>query len=792
MRAVFRSGVAMSMKHFQRTLCELQRRQKELTANHKSKIDFPTKRGDIGVSPESLAHALTWLPPGSDLLNARTSSCLWANAAELCWEAIQVPARLAGCDDGNCSDVSSMAHGVGIVSRHCVYQFFARGLAARLFSLSVPPASAELAVPGRVSAPEPAVPTSDGCMALLVDSSRVASSVPELALAIYGTSAALGLLGSVPASGARHAQAVQKPLTVASVRTASAGAPGSTQACALAIQGLVVVFSWRLAAGHVEDGAAMEVRWAAGGREVIRAASFTGHGARANVAVLLEGHRDGPQVEVYACHITSGCVVYRLLATVLPTGLPRPLKSTPLLTAANTAPPGTLYGRMVLWASLASSAVIVALLPGDVSKSIGGRSEPCEAQDYSASSKDSLTSAAVVVFDQEKHFATRVLLRVGIDGAGLDLEATAWGYLVEGVDVDPGQPELCRGDCIVAIAGQSLHGLEEDALHWRFGRHFRDGAALSVLPAAHFQLVLAAESAGATMELAEPAAPVAQSSVEVCRIELGARLEAWAPVWGDRIALVADNRLLLANSSGVTRCVLSGVASSYGRPAVKVAPATGDLLAVGLARTVLVWRVPALVGKACEPELLLAVPLPARCGLSGAPVLGLGVHGGSVGGWLCAEVGSIGSGSGNGLDLWRFKSDPRPAQPSLLDEHRRGSDVYCRLEEAWGVAGAALEEMAAAVQSAMKHDAGAREESMQAWITESRINGVPSWLSLCGLAEARVASLARVARQWLMQHAGVDAGAVERARAALLWAEECQRSAIGPLHAALQAASRRE
>eukprot|EP00811_Abedinium_folium_P034767 NODE_7621_length_1563_cov_9.715877.p1 GENE.NODE_7621_length_1563_cov_9.715877~~NODE_7621_length_1563_cov_9.715877.p1 ORF type:complete len:502 (+),score=180.92 NODE_7621_length_1563_cov_9.715877:85-1506(+) len=64
-------------------------------------------------------------------------------------------------------------------------------------------------------------------------------------------------------------------------------------------------------------------------------------------------------------------------------------------------------------------------------------------------------------------------------GAGLDFEASDFGYVVEGVGPQPGQcAELRAGTVVLAIAGVRLHGLSEDALEEAFGANFADGAEL--------------------------------------------------------------------------------------------------------------------------------------------------------------------------------------------------------------------------------------------------------------------------------------------------------------------------
>mmetsp|Transcript_51309 Transcript_51309/g.109063 ORF Transcript_51309/g.109063 Transcript_51309/m.109063 type:complete len:472 (-) Transcript_51309:221-1636(-) len=75
-------------------------------------------------------------------------------------------------------------------------------------------------------------------------------------------------------------------------------------------------------------------------------------------------------------------------------------------------------------------------------------------------------------------------LRVHPDrGAGLQLEATDFGYLVEGLDGDAHQdPSVCPGWTIVAIAGVMLLGYTEDDLEEVCLSHFSDGAPLLLCP----------------------------------------------------------------------------------------------------------------------------------------------------------------------------------------------------------------------------------------------------------------------------------------------------------------------
>eukprot|EP00913_Durusdinium_trenchii_P004693 g4358.t1 len=68
-------------------------------------------------------------------------------------------------------------------------------------------------------------------------------------------------------------------------------------------------------------------------------------------------------------------------------------------------------------------------------------------------------------------------------GAGLDLAADPYGYLVEGVDEKPGQ-RLNAGEVILEIDGVQLWGdLDEEQLNEAFGSRFADAARVRVAPA---------------------------------------------------------------------------------------------------------------------------------------------------------------------------------------------------------------------------------------------------------------------------------------------------------------------
>lgn len=68
------------------------------------------------------------------------------------------------------------------------------------------------------------------------------------------------------------------------------------------------------------------------------------------------------------------------------------------------------------------------------------------------------------------------------EGAGLDFEASEFGYLIEGISETPGQEaEVSVGSVIVAIGGTPLLGLSEDDLEAAFGDNFTGGQSIVLL-----------------------------------------------------------------------------------------------------------------------------------------------------------------------------------------------------------------------------------------------------------------------------------------------------------------------
>eukprot|EP00927_Polykrikos_kofoidii_P079146 TRINITY_DN75946_c0_g1_i1.p1 TRINITY_DN75946_c0_g1~~TRINITY_DN75946_c0_g1_i1.p1 ORF type:complete len:488 (-),score=78.61 TRINITY_DN75946_c0_g1_i1:204-1604(-) len=125
----------------------------------------------------------------------------------------------------------------------------------------------------------------------------------------------------------------------------------------------------------------------------------------------------------------------------------------------------------------------------------------------------------------------RCCLRVDEDhGAGLDLEASEFGYSVDGVDVVPGQAdELRPGSVIIEIGGAKLFGLvDEEALEHVFGRHFGAGAEVLLVDAQEIRRATVVRDSQFECPCEEPReqsedelADVVQEHGSVVRIPLG-------------------------------------------------------------------------------------------------------------------------------------------------------------------------------------------------------------------------------------------------------------------------------
>ena len=236
---------------------------------------------------------------------------------------------------------------------------------------------------------------------------------------------------------------------------------------------------------------------------MLRCAAFVGPGLEAPVAVLLEGGRGGPVVEIYyprpVAAAGSGLGPYTL-REVLPLAAAR-LTSGPT-GARQASPPGVMHGgNVILWAEHNGLAVEFTRLAATAG-------EPEDAPGTVAGAAGGSGGGAAALFARARQGATKVRLRVAPagGGAGLDMEASRWGYLVEEVEAEPGQPDVAAGDCIISIGGQALHGLDEETMEWRFGRNFADGVELAIVPAGQMGPVLAAEKAANSGEGAAPKA----------------------------------------------------------------------------------------------------------------------------------------------------------------------------------------------------------------------------------------------------------------------------------------------
>ncbi|CAE8615018.1 unnamed protein product, partial [Polarella glacialis] len=69
-------------------------------------------------------------------------------------------------------------------------------------------------------------------------------------------------------------------------------------------------------------------------------------------------------------------------------------------------------------------------------------------------------------------------------GAGMVLQPTKWGMVIEEIEAKPGQPLLSVGDTILEVDRHSLVGLDEDTCEDTFGMCFRHGAWISALSGA--------------------------------------------------------------------------------------------------------------------------------------------------------------------------------------------------------------------------------------------------------------------------------------------------------------------
>lgn len=788
----------------QATLAGLQRRWEQLALRHLDAGSSSGRLGELvlsearlaalasgtglpGIDVVALAAVASWLPlqPRLPLRAVRRG---WGFAAE------HGPAHDAWREAMRFGEHLVLPPEASVGQSCCRSRFLGRSRsgAAELFR-GPPTPKGEMSTPQRLRTPvEAAVVLGDGTLAALADRGT-ATGLPDVELSVYS---AFGLhpVGSLSIRSVRHGLSLQRPLSATSLaaRTWATGgaAMGEFQACVAALQRLVVVFSWRLGAGdgteagslELRETAVEEVRWGTGGREVLRSAAFVGASSAASVAppaavaVLLEGSapRSGPIIELYGWQATStGKPAYVLRETVALAPLllpPEPTARSPKGAAQPLAkvPYGTLHGAVALWAEAGSKVIHFAVLPELPTAPPASSVQPLQLAGSQASGASGAAgtagsasggNSALATFARAKQAAKSVKLRVDpVHGAGLDMEAGRWGYVVEEIASTPGQPGLAPGDCIIAIASQALHGLEDEVVHWRFGRNFADGVELTVLPSEHMCGIAKADEALATApELAmptpappevQPAAPAAparpQAPRELTRVELPARLEGHCVCSARRPARLlaaADNRLYVADlpqpsadegagsSTAVVR-VLSGlVRAPHKGPLSKLVWLDGasDVLLVGLPTAVLLWRVPDLLAARAgdvvegEPQLIATVTLPPRCTLASV-ALGVALSGSHPLGWLVAELSSMGVVGADSLDVWHFFTGwgpPRQQAPparsssssrsalSILPQGEPGSATNSgAVSEALRAVGAALEAVAEAFGQAATEAAG--------------------------------------------------------------------------------------
>uniref|UniRef100_A0A7S4RRL2 Uncharacterized protein n=1 Tax=Alexandrium monilatum TaxID=311494 RepID=A0A7S4RRL2_9DINO len=774
-----------------------------------------------GISVLALSGVAASLPIG-ERLPARAASRAWWRASEY------GPARdawLKAMGNVGATSAATAAAGMGgvLAASYGRARFLASRAAAELFR-GKPAEQGELAATNRVKAPEPAVAFCDGTAALLLDRASGVSSVPDVALAVYDMVSRVPI-GSIALSGAKHGQTIQKPLAVASLQAAGSGSAFNAQACVAALERLVVVFSWQVMSSGAGEygtfqlqmfgGRVDELRWGEGGKEVLRSAAFVGQGPNSPVAVLMEVTKAGPIVEVYT-RDASGYGLREIL----------PIAAGPAPQPGVTPPRGALHGNLAVWAVAGTRAVEFVPLPELMPSSLaaGGGSEG-EAPGAGAGAGGGKGGAGAA-FARARQAAKKTKLKLGSDGgAGLDMEATRWGYLVEDVSDDPGQPDLKAGVLIIAIAGQVLHGLEdEDVMNWRFGRSFGEGVELTYLPAEYASSVIAADKASGDAEPEEASAkpqagPTKRLTQARMKVELPMKLEAWtvaAHREPPRLVALIDNRLHLSDlceDRPLLKDVLSGVVRApHKRPATRLAVldgSAGDVLLAGIAKAVLIWRVPALIAplvgsKPAQPELLAAVPMPGRCTFcSAASGLALGAD---AFGWLTAELSGAGEPGGN-LDVWQWWSGRRKPLPPLPTAARGRSTAPAAAEGEGDVvaqtltaAGSAVDAVAKAMRRgatrvplpALGGSAKDQVGPLRSWATKLPDEDGEALYAAANEAEKTMAEGVRELRRWMRTEGGkaasiLVAARADDAKAVSRWAEECRRSVIWPLQAAFEA-----
>eukprot|EP00927_Polykrikos_kofoidii_P046303 TRINITY_DN40526_c0_g1_i1.p1 TRINITY_DN40526_c0_g1~~TRINITY_DN40526_c0_g1_i1.p1 ORF type:complete len:984 (+),score=239.49 TRINITY_DN40526_c0_g1_i1:108-2954(+) len=752
---------------------------------------------DVGV----LAGVASWLPLDKDRFAARAASTAWRRASE------HGPARRAWVDGlGGC--LSSIdACDDSVVRRYAYLRATTGATVARILKMStVAPKPAVLPCEGRLrGCVEPLTALADGTAVTLIDRAPVTSSIPDAALTVWDA-ATLTLLGNMPVSQLPHGQTIQRPFYVLSLRPSVGGcAAGSRQSIVLAMERLVAVFTWRLGGADGElqlrEAVAEEVRWGEGGREALRSASFIGTGPLADVAVLLEGFRDGPIVEVYsrgASGSMTGVAPYSRRGTfniAIPTGL-KALSS------------GMLYGRIAVWGKVGDKAIEYAVIPEVQYGARPGEAGKADGENEAEKKAESRGGGASAAFAKARQGAKTVKLNVGEGdvGAGMDLEATRWGYLVEEVDEEPGQPNINAGDIIIAIAGHALSGLEdENALQWRFGRSIKHGVELTVIKGENAKLLLQIEAKAQAEAKAKGASEVPaevqrpqemKKKIETGRLEIQGKIEAWCVTPAShgahpRLAAVADNHLYLANVCGGAageeafcvasgRIVLPGVAKDpWKRPVTKIGVLkdSSDILVAGVTRGALLWRVPGLIATKLptgtplpaelKPTFLGAVPMPPRCNLVHLAFgFSLGVGDAELA-WCTAELSGAGADSEGGLDVWRWpvgrehkdkvKLASAASSKAEAAAAARSGEPEDAVSEAMATVGAALDSINQAATAAggfPDDEAGDKAKNavmLRVWLDDLSNAHAEALFNAVDSAESSLTVVAKDMRRWLRQ-----------------------------------------
>mmetsp|Transcript_30129 Transcript_30129/g.76122 ORF Transcript_30129/g.76122 Transcript_30129/m.76122 type:complete len:835 (+) Transcript_30129:139-2643(+) len=729
--------------------------------------------------------------PIQERLAARAASRAWCRATE---HGPAKAAWLKALSEAGLLRIAAAAasEGSGLVASYTRQRYLGGGAGAKVFR-GKPMEHGEMKVGGRIRFKQPVASFADGSAAALADCAPPTLQ-PDVVLTIYDMSS-LTVFGSVPISGAKHGKSVQRPLTMTSLQAARISGVGERQACVAAMQKLVVVFSWQLGGSGddelgnigVREGNAEEVRWLEGGKDVLRSAAFVGAGCAAPVAVLLEGGRDGPVVEIYCKGGTQSATPYVLREVVSITKAKVP-----------TSVPGVLHGgSVVLWANNGDRAIDFVRL------------QPPAALAGEEAGMGGTSTGVGAVFARARQAARKGRLRVSAEsGAGLDLEASRWGYIVEEVEDDPGQPDIVAGDCIFSIGGQALHSLDEETIHWRFGRNIADGVEVTILPADHMKSILAADKGTSESNgpVVSQAAVHRGDQIKRQHFVFSARIEAWCVASirdPPRLVAVTDNRLVLADMSddgAITQEALVGVARApWKRPVERLVllDEASDVLLAGVARGVLLWRVPALVapfGKASgDAELLAAVSMPARCNLVGAS-LGLSCSSNPLG-WVAADCSGAGANTDGGFDVWHFFSGRnRPMiqlAPSRGGAGKKPGLKGDAVSQGFATVGISVDAIAAAMQAAVSAAGGppgAGTQSTRSWLSKLRQDRMEPLYSAIEKAEPVCADAVRELRRWLRAE-GRSAGFARQdgARSLIAWTEELRRLIVWPMQAAFQA-----